>query len=318
MSGPSNLVSDKHPILSLLIIFFSLLIGFGLIGPMIGLQIGSLFYDGDLMGDISGLKTGNPDFFYAIMVVQGMATLIGLILIPLLQLRATERKSIAPFFPPAYRLAFVLLLVALLGFNFIVAISPVVEWNADFQFPEFAKAFEEVARAKEDQLAEFTKAVTKFASPADMLLGLLVIALLPAIGEELVFRGLIQNEFWRGTQNIHVAIWISAFIFSAIHMQFYGFVPRLLLGALFGYLYYWSGNLLVPIFAHFFNNGFSVIAIYLEQQKLIDTNVEDTEAAPWVAVLFSIVLTALLLVYLWRFFRQHYARPGAAAATDFE
>ena len=66
-------------------------------------------------------------------------------------------------------------------------------------------------------------------------LGLLVIALLPAIGEELVFRGILQRELWRGTLNIHVAIWVSAAIFSAIHMQFYGFVPRLLLGALFGY-----------------------------------------------------------------------------------
>jgi membrane protease YdiL (CAAX protease family) len=196
--------------------------------------------------------------------------------------------------------------------------SPVVEWNANLELPEFLKRFQEMARAKEDQLAEFTKAVTQFHTLPDMLLGLLVIALLPAIGEELVFRGLIQNEFWRGSKNIHVAVWASAFVFSAIHMQFFGFVPRMLLGALFGYLYYWSGNLAVPIFAHFFNNGFSVVAIYLEHQQVINTDVEQVESAPWPAVLAGVVLAALLLVYLWRFFRQYYSRPGGTPEAAFE
>jgi membrane protease YdiL (CAAX protease family) len=175
-----------------------------------------------------------------------------------------------------------------------------------------------MARAQEDQLAEFTRAATQFNSVPDLLLGLLVIALLPGIGEELVFRGLIQNELWRGTKNVHVAIWVSAFIFSAIHTQFFGFVPRMLLGALFGYLYYWSGNLLIPMFAHFFNNAFGVVALYLEHQKLIDVNMEETEAAPWPAVALGVVLTVLLLVYLRKFFDQHYARPGAAAGAAFE
>jgi membrane protease YdiL (CAAX protease family) len=318
MSGSHNLVSDKSPLYSLALVFFSVLFGFGLIGPLIGVQLGYLFYDGDLMAEMVSMKPNDdPGFFYAMMVAQGAATLIGLIVIPFLLLQANQ-KSLTPFFPPAHRWPFVLVLLALLGFNYIVAMSPIVEWNATLELPEALKEFEEMVRAKEDQLAEFTKAVTQFHTVPDMLLGLLVIALLPAIGEELVFRGLIQNEFWRGTRNIHVAIWVSAFIFSAIHMQFFGIIPRLLLGALFGYLYYWSGNLIVPMFAHFFNNAFSVIAIFLQNRQLIDVDVEKVESAPWPAVLVSVVLVALLMVYLWRFFRQYYRHADAAPRADFE
>jgi hypothetical protein len=102
----------------------------------------------------------------------------------------------------------------------------------------------------------------------------------------------------KGTKNIHVAIWISAFFFSAIHVQFFGFVPRMLLGALFGYLYYWSGNLWVPMFAHFVNNGFAVCMIYLYQKKIVDTNLDSPEAAPWPAV---IVAAGIVATALWYF-----------------
>ena len=146
--------------------------------------------------------------------------------------------------------------------------------------------------------------MTTFDSGMDLMIGIFVIALLPAIGEELVFRGMFQNEFYRGTGNIHLAIWASAIIFSAIHFQFYGFIPRLLLGALFGYLYYWSGNLLVPMFAHFFNNAFGVIMIYLHRHELTDLNVEDNTAAPLQYVILNIVLTVGLLYFIWRHYQQ--------------
>jgi membrane protease YdiL (CAAX protease family) len=137
-----------------------------------------------------------------------------------------------------------------------------------------------------------------------MLLAVVVIAVLPAIGEELVFRGIIQRELFRGTNNIHVAIWISAAIFSAIHIQFYGFVPRMLLGALFGYLYYWSGNLWMPIIAHFINNGFTVVAMYLYQQGSVKMDIENAEAAPWSSVLFSAVITTALLYFFKKFYEK--------------
>ena len=104
---------------------------------------------------------------------------------------------------------------------------------------------------------------------AQLIIGFLVIAVLPAIGEEIIFRGMIQNDFYRATRNIHLSIWISALLFSAIHIQFFGFFPDCFLVRLFGYLYYWSGNLLMPMLAHFINNGFTVATLVLTQKKAI-------------------------------------------------
>ena len=169
--------------------------------------------------------------------------------------------------------------------------------------------FENWAIQEEERLAKLTEAITDFKSVGEMLIGILVIALLPAIGEELVFRGMIQRELWRGTRNIHLAIWVSATIFSAIHMQFYGFIPRLLLGALFGYLYYWSGNLLIPMFSHFFNNAFAVVLVYLNHMKITDINMEGGEAAPLHYVTTGLIVTIGLLYYIWKHYREFPSMP---------
>ncbi|MBX2965250.1 MAG: CPBP family intramembrane metalloprotease [Cyclobacteriaceae bacterium] len=293
------LVSNRHPVVSLLYIIILVGVGFLLIGPLVGVAVTSLFYEGDLM---QAMK--NPDYsgFLPIMVMQGFASFIGLIVMPLLYIGVFERKSIGAFFklnnPPV-----AIPVIMLIGFGFLVVLSPVIEWNMNLQFPEFMKEFAEWARQREDALMEVTKALTNFQSIRDLLIGLVVIAVLAGIGEELVFRGLIQNELKRGTGNPHVAIWVAAILFSAIHMQFFGFVPRVLLGALFGYLYHWSGNLWVPMFAHFFHNGFTVLMIYFYQQGITGFDMESEEAAPWYWVLVSMVFTFALLVY----FRKLYA-----------
>jgi len=125
----------------------------------------------------------------------------------------------------------------------------------------------------------------------------------------LVFRGMLQPQLLRATKNIHVAIWTTAILFSAFHLQFFGFVPRMLLGALFGYLYYWSGNLLMPMFAHFVNNGFSVLMLYLNQKSVIDMDMESTEAAPWPAVIIFTLIAGAMLYYYKKFFDQKRQQP---------
>jgi membrane protease YdiL (CAAX protease family) len=187
---------------------------------------------------------------------------------------------------------------------FMAVNSVFIEWNARFDFPDFANEFERWAREREDAATRQTEFLTNFSSIGELLMALIIIAVLPAIGEELVFRGLIQNELYRASRNIHVAIWFAAMLFSAIHFQFFGFVPRLLLGALFGYLYYWSGSLPLAIVAHFVNNAVSVVAIYFYQQGKLDLNLESQDAAPTGIVLTSAALTAALLYYLYRFYQD--------------
>src|SRR5690606_36025116 len=100
-----------------------------------------------------------------------------------------------------------------------------IEWNADLDLPDFLQGFERLAKEREEYARTITTFLTQFDSTGQFVLAFVVIAILPAIGEELVFRGLIQRELIRGNVNVHVAIWFAAFLFSAIHMQFYGLVP---------------------------------------------------------------------------------------------
>ena len=281
----------------------SVFVGFQLIGPIIGFLLYLPFYPGDLMTMTEGVKNPmqHPEIKMLLFVMQGIGACVGLILIPFFIRRwsRTEEKILAqPFYIIPFTLVIVLVIV-FMGLNSIF-----IEWNQNFKFPEALGGWEESLRSMENQLTELTTYLTTFDSTSQIIIAFIVIAILPAIGEELVFRGIIQKELFRGTKNIHVSIWIAAAIFSAIHMQFYGFVPRMLLGALFGYLYHWSGNLTLSMLAHFVNNGFTVIALYLHQQKLIDIDIESTESAPWQAVLFSAIFTAVLLYTFRKFYLQ--------------
>jgi len=301
---PQNLVSDRPPYQSLLRIALNVILGFVIVGPLLGLAVASMVYSGDLLGDIQR-SSGEDGFVSAILLMQGIVTFVGLIFFPVLHLTLLEHKRLEPFFPLKQQTLLIVLLVAVIGVAFPVSISPLAEWNLNIKFPEFMHAFETWALQEEERLGKLTEIITDFRSTGALLTGIIAVALLPAIGEEFVFRGLIQRELWRATGNGHVAIWVSAAIFSAIHMQFYGFVPRMLLGALFGYLYYWSGNLLIPMFSHFFNNAFALIMVHLHHMEITSINVEDGEAMPWPYVTLSAVLTASLLYYIWR----HYAEP---------
>jgi len=311
MITPSNLVSDKSPFRSLLHITVNVILGFVILGPLIGLAVSSAFYDGDLLQDLQS-STMKPGFAMAMLIMQGVVTFVGLIFLPLIHVTQLEHKKLKPFFPDQQNIVTLILVVACIAVTFPISISPLAEWNLNLKFPEFLSKFEEWALNEEERLAKLTEAITDFKSVPDMLLGMVIIGLLPAIGEELVFRGMIQNELWRGTNNPHLAIWISAAIFSAIHIQFYGFVPRLLLGAMFGYLYYWSGSLLIPILSHFFNNAFAVLMVYLNQIEVVTIDIESGESAPWSIVSIGLIITVGLLYYLWK----HYDELRAAGRNN--
>ena len=296
---------ERPPVINLLIILLMVGLGFIIVGPIIGFFLALPFYDGGMLQLADAIQNplDNPDVKIPLYIVQGCATFVGLIVAPAVYL-TREQKPLGDFFTTrGLGLAPVLLTVSAV-IIFMAVNSVFIEWNAEFDFPPFADEFEQWARAQEDTATQLTQFLTNLSSPGELILALVVIAILPAIGEELVFRGLIQNELYRGTKNIHIAIWFAAILFSAIHMQFYGFVPRLLLGALFGYLYYWSGNLMLAIIAHFVNNGVSVVALYFYQQGKFAFDVESQESAPWTVVIPSAVLTAGLLYYFYKFYHD--------------
>jgi len=164
-----------------------------------------------------------------------------------------------------------------LGLMFIAL--PFINWMVDMnemmKLPPFLKGMEDWMKSSEEQASKLTEVFMKMPTPGAFAFNLLMIAVLPAIGEEFLFRGLLQRLLNEWTRNIHLAIFISAFFFSAMHMQFYGFLPRMMLGMLFGYLFYWSGSLWVPVWAHLINNGAVVIVAYLCQLGVINGDYEN-------------------------------------------
>lgn len=178
-------------------------------------------------------------------------------------------------------------------FSSIGVIGYVNDWNQQIVLPEQFNALQESMRALEDQAEVQTDALLATTNPAGLLLNILIVALLAAVGEEIVFRGLIQNYLQKILRNKHAAVWIAAFIFSFMHFQFFGFFPRLILGAVLGYLFAWSGSLLPSVAGHFINNLMGVMAYYMANTQVIDKDV--TEEASWQFALFSLPFFILFL-----------------------
>src|SRR2546428_7412146 len=210
----------------------------------------------------------NPDSIAALKMLQ-IIQAIALFIIPALvfpyfvgeradEYLKTDKKT---------NLLLVLLVIAIAFIS-----SPFMELtarlNAQMHLPPFLKGLEDWMRIQEDSLSELTKAFLKMNSIGALLVNLVMIALLPAIGEEFLFRGVIQRIFIGWSKNVHWGIVLAAILFSAMHIQFYGFIPRMLLGVLFGYLFYWSENIWLPVLAHFLNNGTVVLFSYLFQNKM--------------------------------------------------
>lgn len=241
-----------------------------------------------------------PSGWYDLIVLQGVSSIGTFILPCLLYWSVVEQKPFAAFNARPLSAVHALGAVAILVVAFMPADGLFIEWNQNLDLPDSMNSLERWMRSSEDQAAVATKTLTSFSNPAQLLTALLVIALLPAIGEELLFRGILQRKLVALTGSVHAGIWLTAALFSAIHVQFYGFVPRMLLGALFGYLYAWSGNLWVPMLAHFVNNGFTVMMVYLYQQKHVSVDIESTESVPWYGAILSLGITAFLLSYFYR------------------
>ena len=141
-------------------------------------------------------------------------------------------------------------------------ISMLAEWNKGMELPSFLASMEAMMRDMEEASKVLTERFLNTTSVGMMFVNLFVMAFLPALCEEMMFRGWMQRVLGKSV-NYHTAVWVSAFVFSAIHFQFYGFVPRMVIGAALGYLYYYTGSLWAPILAHFVNNAVAVVTAFL-------------------------------------------------------
>lgn len=200
----------------------------------------------------------------------------------------------------------------------IPAINLLADLNSRVELPKSLEFIEQILKAQEEAAAELTERFLAADNLLTLLLNIGLLALLPALAEELSFRGTLQQIISpvsgpsQGIVSVrtHVAIWVTAFIFSAVHLQFYGFVPRMLMGAMFGYVFVWTGSLWVPMVMHFTNNGIAVLAYYLIGPEGQEKSWADTIGAGstwWLGVISLIGVCCLLYLIRVRGL-QGYAR----------
>lgn len=206
-----------------------------------------------------------------------------------------------PYSSTPILIAVLLMIVALPGLTLLAQL------NQQISLPECMAGLEAKLRAMEEAAMAVTEQFVKADNAVQFVVTLFVVAILPAFGEELTFRSLLINFFSKTPTPLppysstpHIAIWVSAILFSAVHMQFFGFVPRMLLGALFGYMLVWSGSLWLPIVMHLTNNALAVIAYNVMYWNGIDSACADSFGSGdtlWVGIL-SLILTGVGIFFL--------------------
>lgn len=278
-----------------IIILSSLVLLMGL-GYLIGL---SLWSEAEVQNALSGFaNTANE---ITILKMFQILNQLAIFILPPLVLYAIVRKQSPNFlclnrFPEIDYLAVLLL--------FFVASLPIVqhslELNANMSFPSFLKGVETWMIEKEELAAGLTDKFLNIGSVGGFLLNLLMLAILPALGEELLFRGLLMRWFAKVIKNTHINVLVTSLIFSAIHLQFFGFLPRFLLGMLLGYSYVWTKSLWAPICLHFVNNAMTVIVFFWVQRSGSEVDPEKVGSVEGTGfLLLSMVAVAFIVKWLY-------------------
>lgn len=184
----------------------------------------------------------------------------------------------------------------------VYSVQPIVGFlgaiNHSFTFPESLASVEIAFKNMEEMAAAVVAKMLSDKSLLGILINIFIIAVLAAVIEEIFFRGCMQQIIAKMVKNRHVAVWVTAVIFSVVHMQFYGLLPRVLLGALLGYLFVWTSNLWIPIIAHFVNNFTAVVL----QIKYYGTpqydRIENFDLANDMWILPIGILVSMIIIYL--------------------
>ena len=257
-----------------------------LIGTLIGAAVSALF----VVGGDTGMKIG-----------QGIASIFMFVVPPIVYYYITReenrmqalglRRLSSPWW-------LIIVAVALM-FVSIPVTTTLTTWNEGMHLGGAFSGIEKWMKELEETAQALTDKMTNVYTIGGLLLNLLVIALIPAVGEEMTFRGVIQQSLTR-RMNPHIAIILSAAIFSFFHFQFFGFFPRLFLGILLGYMFYITGSLWTSILMHFVNNGAAVTLYYLGNIGVIEDAEHWGETQNVWIIVASAVMTLGLIIWSWR------------------
>jgi hypothetical protein len=259
------------------------LVAFTFVSAMFFTLISLLITGNDLSG-INALKTAQLFQSMGIFFFPPLMLAVMWSVNPLKRLKIDHIPDLRSAF-----FAIVIMVAAIPGINLLS------ELNHAISFPDALSFIEKYLIAMEDRAEDLTNRILAGSSISDLLINIGLIGVIPAVGEELFFRGTIQRLL-QDKMKMHAAVWITAFIFSSIHFQFYGFIPRLLMGAFLGYLYAWTNNLWVPIIAHFTNNTIAVVFYFLKNAGHTTVDLENIGSSETYLIgMISIVIVAVLI-----------------------
>ena len=301
-----NSISTGHPALKILMLFFGMFT-FMLITTLVGNLGAFLIFHLSwqesvemFSADFSHINPAVLKYFQAVQSI-GFFLLPGIFMPYLLFGNTSQQQAKNTWHQTILYLLILATIVAS-----IPVISLLIEWNNQIVFPESLSGLENSLKELEQKANELTNFLLSGTSVSQLLVNLLLIAVIPAIGEELIFRRCIQSLLIDWIRNHHIAILITAIVFSAFHAQFYGFIPRLFLGLYFGYLFVWSGSILTAVWAHFLNNSIAIILTFLAssgEQGQIQSFAEGGEFSVSVVV-FAMLITTVLVIVTQKIFRR--------------
>lgn len=280
----------KQLLLTMVVAFLGLFVG-----QFLGLALIKLLYGGSFQ-DISlqlEQPLEQPALKFPLILLQGVGSICGFFIFPFFLAKKRNYLNLSELFAKKRLEANGLLLLLAITLVTITISGSLGEWNKAIVLPEWLNWL----KSRDTEIERLTEYLTKFDSIAYLIVCFIVIAVVAAIVEEFLFRGLIQKQFIKATGNYHLGIWITAFVFGAMHMQFVGLLPRMFIGAILGYIYVWKGSLVYPVFMHMLNNGLTLVIIYLHQKGIINIDIEQVSTPLYVTFLLTIGLIGMLIYY---------------------
>lgn len=296
------LFQNSSPFLKLIFFFFIILGSFIII-----LTIGTIFavpiFGINFSDFASYLDIKNPNNIPFIKFMQAIQHMGMYLFPPLIAAFVYSKKPSVYLKSNTYPSIFLFITTLVIVLAAIPLSSYLGSLNSQMSLPESLSGLENKLKLMEEKAMEATLIFLNVDSVKGLLINLFIVAVLPALGEEFFFRGILQKLFKDWTGNIHISIFITAAVFSAVHMQFFTFLPRFMLGMLFGYLLFWSKSIWVPIFAHFVNNAVSVIVFYFSENAGSFEQTE-TELMEPSAIIPSLLLFAGALYLFYSYFKK--------------
>jgi membrane protease YdiL (CAAX protease family) len=312
MSDKLNLfrLFGKSPLYQILVSLL-IIIGVGFTLSIIFIPSGMLVFGSDIsiLENTSGAMNDNKiAFLRYLLIIQDVSLLAIPSVIIMVLMKSESSAGLTELKIPKLK---EICLIVILAFCLFPVTSFTGQINSAMHLPGWLSGVEQWMIEKEGKANNLIDLLLRSDAFSTMALNLVIIALTPAIAEEFIFRGVFQKIFYGLFKSGHLAVWFTAFLFSTLHFQFFGFIPRFILGLVFGYLFFWSGTLWLPVISHFVNNAFPVVLAFIEGIDKLNAPIDVPLWKQAIGLPLPIIIGLVILYYF-----QNKSRSNENLTTD--